>query len=130
MDREVVRIALVPLMMLLVAAAQLCAVSEWRLSRWRGGGFGMYSEIHPNHTQIEVETGAGASVAIPHQTATCPGLQADVHRCQRLPTTACLCGLMDCLPDDARASAIVAFRPTFDPTAGRLGRARLAECRR
>ncbi|MEM1444750.1 MAG: hypothetical protein AAGF84_01735 [Planctomycetota bacterium] len=44
-----VRILLVPLLMVLVAAGQLVAVHFDGLSSWRGGGFGMYAGFHPRH---------------------------------------------------------------------------------
>lgn len=43
--------SLIPTLMLLVSFHQLFMVNK-NLSRWKGGGFGMYSEIHFNENQI------------------------------------------------------------------------------
>jgi hypothetical protein len=47
----VVKYAL-PLLMLLVALHQFFMVYRHHLSRWKGGGFGMYSEIHPMEREV------------------------------------------------------------------------------
>lgn len=37
---------------ILVAVAQLCFSNFSNLTRWKGGGFGMYTDIHINHRSI------------------------------------------------------------------------------
>ena len=46
-----------PTILLIVAIHQLTLVHTTQLSRWRGGGFGMYSEIHPKYRRIWAQTG-------------------------------------------------------------------------
>lgn len=36
----------VPALALLVVAIQLVLCNTWNLTKWKGGGFGMYSEVH------------------------------------------------------------------------------------
>jgi hypothetical protein len=41
-----------PLLIVTVAIHQFYMVYRHNLTRWRGGGFGMYSEMHPMHRQV------------------------------------------------------------------------------
>lgn len=43
-----------PILIIGVAAAQFFQVYAHHLTRWKGGGFGMYSEVHPKHRQVWV----------------------------------------------------------------------------
>lgn len=42
----------VPVIALIVITFQVVMVKTNQLSRWKGGGFGMYSEIHHGHNEI------------------------------------------------------------------------------
>ncbi len=42
----------VPILMFLVAAFQLFQVNNDGLTRWKGGGYGMYSEIHYSYYEV------------------------------------------------------------------------------
>lgn len=42
----------VPILMFLVAAFQLFQVNNEGLTRWKGGGYGMYSEIHYSSYEV------------------------------------------------------------------------------
>lgn len=48
-----------PALMLLVAGHQYYTCKYHNLSRWKGGGFGMYSEIHFGARDIWVESDTG-----------------------------------------------------------------------
>lgn len=43
----------VPLLMLVIAIVQISHIPKG-LTRWKGGGFGMYSEMHPDLRQVVV----------------------------------------------------------------------------
>ena len=45
-----------PAIIIAVAAFQFYQHHYHQLSRWKGGGFGMYSEVHPDRRQIWVIT--------------------------------------------------------------------------
>ena len=56
MIKEYLKYYGVPALLLLVSAAQLVMVGKG-LNRWRGGGFGMYSDFHFSDTVITVNSG-------------------------------------------------------------------------
>jgi hypothetical protein len=45
-----------PAIIIAVAGFQFYQSKYHQLSRWKGGGFGMYSEVHPDRRQIWVIT--------------------------------------------------------------------------
>lgn len=45
----------IPGVMLMVIAVQLFLVYSKNLSRWKGGGYGMYTEIHYFHNKIYIK---------------------------------------------------------------------------
>lgn len=51
----------IPLLLLIVAIAQLCMV-EAGLNRWKGGGFGMYSSFHHTNTVVQIKSGKTTSI--------------------------------------------------------------------
>lgn len=73
-----------PLLLTAVATLQLLGTLATPLTRWRGGGFGMYSEIHPDARRLWVEG----------QPLGCEGAETDavsdvdalVRRALRAPT--------------------------------------------
>lgn len=108
-----------PALALLIALIQLTLVHTHGLSRWRLGGFGMYSDYHPEHLQLW-RTRPGSPPAL---------LTEDDHpqvaRCVRLPTPACFAALhaqlADQLPADGAATYEL-WRPQADPDSSRLTR--------
>ena len=44
----------IPVLMALVAVGQMIVVEQQALTRWKGGGFGMYTEVHFNHREVWV----------------------------------------------------------------------------
>ena len=53
----------IPAVMLMVIAVQLFLVYSKNLSRWKGGGYGMYTEIHYYHNKIYVNGMSADSLA-------------------------------------------------------------------
>jgi hypothetical protein len=45
-----------PVLVLVVIGAQFFMVYRHRLTRWKGGGFGMYSQIHPIDKRVWIVT--------------------------------------------------------------------------
>ena len=45
----------IPCLMVMVIAIQSYCVNVYELSRWKGGGYGMYSEIHYVFNQIYID---------------------------------------------------------------------------
>lgn len=128
MTRRVLR--LVPLLLLLaVAAHQMWRVEADGLTRWRGGGFGMYSGIHysENALWIGVQTPAG----IQYQPFAIPAsMEARVlaPRCTVFPTQESLEELLPHLSKKVRVVQV--WRPRLDPETLVLERELLAEARR
>jgi hypothetical protein len=108
---------LVPAAALLIAAAQLALVHTHGLSRWRLGGFGMYSDYHPEHLQLwHIRQGTPALItATTPLLPTCP--QPTAERCLRLANAACLAHLHACLPDAASGDRVELWRPQTAPGA-------------
>lgn len=79
----------VPSLVIAVAILQMAAVSFGGLSPWRGGGFGMYTTLHPNKTRVLFRC----------ETRLCESTDyivkgPEMHRirrvCQRLANPSCL----------------------------------------
>lgn len=45
---------IVPIVALIVVASQIFLVNTSRLNKWKGGGFGMYSEVHYYYNELIV----------------------------------------------------------------------------
>ena len=43
----------VPILMVVIALFQIIQIPKG-LTRWKGGGFGMYSEMHPNYRKVVI----------------------------------------------------------------------------
>lgn len=54
----------VPALMCVVALLQLYQVHVNGLTRWKGGGFGMYSEFHANSRQVMYREGIGSYIPL------------------------------------------------------------------
>ena len=101
---------------LLVAAVALVQVGIVRLvgaTRWKLGGFGMYSEAHPNQRMVVVRGRAGVVLAPP--PVACQG---HAERLRRLPSEGAARALLSCLP--AEAERVEVWTPGVDPDTGQL----------
>jgi hypothetical protein len=119
---------LVPLLLAGVASVQLARVSFGGQSRWRGGGFGMYSEFHPNQNQVwlrALDQPAAPPRRLPDERDA-PATRRAVARCQRLRSQACLSELAASLPGDAGRRQLEIWQPVFDAGTGTLSRRRAA----
>lgn len=100
---------MLPLAVLLVVASiQLARVHLVGQTRWRGGGFGMYTELHPNHTEVWVYRGDKPRQLdrprVPFSPQppppTCKNPSERARELRALPTDAALDAFWaDCLPD-------------------------------
>lgn len=128
-----------PTLALLIALVQLGLVySPWMLSRWKGLGFGMYTELHPKHRQLWALDERGQPQRWLHERAwpklveRCPDLSARRRRCERAPgLDRCMCALLQrCAPDDAlpRFSAVAAYALRHEPEQRVLRREALTRC--
>ncbi len=59
---------LAPVLLTVVASCQMAAVHVANLSRWEGGGFGMYSELPPLTKHVVIDA-RGASVRLPSEAS-------------------------------------------------------------
>jgi hypothetical protein len=111
---------------LLVALSQLALVHTHGLSRWRLGGFGMYSDYHPDHLQIwltSADDAARITLATPLDPACDPDL---AERCARWANAACLATLHACLIDAPPDARLTLWRPRIDAATGQLSREAVA----
>jgi hypothetical protein len=125
---------LVPFLLITIASAQLGRVFFSGQSRWRGGGFGMYSEFHPNLTQLWlVDLGPSDTRATTQRLSekdAAPEVARLVGRCMRLRSRTCLQALAAVLPPSstpARGRRLELWLPTFDAATGTLTRRLKAE---
>ena len=114
-----------PAVALVVALAQLNATRSTTLTRWRGGGFGMYSELHPSRRQLwVVEQGSPRALDL---QALEPGCRLRARSCLRWPERGCLCDVAACA-DLVSGQQLVAYEPVFDASMGALKRRALERC--
>lgn len=115
---------LVPCLIIAVSSTQLGRVFFSGQSRWRGGGFGMYSEFHPNLTQVWlVERGPqGTPPRRLSEQDAAPQVARLVGRCMRLRSQTCLRDLAAALQAPALESPgrrrLELWLPAFDATTG------------
>lgn len=120
----------VPLALLLVVAAhQMWRVERDGLTRWRGGGFGMYSCVHFEEHAVwgGMETPQGlrfSQIVVP----TSPAARTLLPRCKAFPTPESLAELLPEL--DPRFRVLQVWRPRLDPETLVYDRELLAEYRR
>lgn len=120
------RVFVVPLVLLIVAGVQMARVFTTGQSRWRGGGFGMYAELHPNVTQIWLfETGPVASRPTLLSERDDAPTGPLVARCMRLRSETCLGEIARALPRSAHPRRLEIWLPTFDASTGKLSRRRV-----
>ncbi len=127
-----VRHLLIPAVALIVALCQLIMVHQHRLTRWRGAGFGMYSELHPSHRQLWLAIEGHPARSrwlrpLDLSPGGCDAPQARLTRCEKLPTRDCLCELAACL-GLSEPHAVRAYQPLFDPDAPALSWELLGAC--
>ena len=108
---------IVPLTMAGLAVLQLVFSQTSLLSRWRGGGYGMYSEFHPSSTQIwliqeqqQIRIDQKQNILWSDVTTW----QAQCKTCQKWPDVQCLRHLSEHLPKQLGFVRIEAWRPAFD----------------
>ena len=114
-----------PILMLCVALIQLLLSQSSTLSRWRGGGYGMYTTFHPNFTQIWlIENNKQTrldTVVHPVPLWYNPDASTKIlQTCQRWPTQSCLQQLTKQLHHNTSYQRIEAWRPTFSQLEKRL----------
>lgn len=95
------RYTFAPLLLVTVAMVQLWCIESDHLSRWRGGGFGMYAEYHPNLYQVWLAQGEQRRRLGIQDDGACQ-VQPAVELCQRWRTEACLALVARCMrrPDN------------------------------
>lgn len=117
-----VRYLLPLVVMLVIASIQIARVHLYGQTRWRGGGFGMYTELHPNHTEIWVYRGdkprqldrAHIPFAPQPPLASCKDPDERLRELRALPTKASLDAFwVDCLPDPT-ITRVELWRRRFD----------------
>jgi hypothetical protein len=123
----------VPALLAAVALVQIAAVEIQGISRWKAGGFGMYSEPPPTWTQVwvGVETPQGVRFRLlgrEMQGSGVGGLHGQVNRCRHWPTEACLRELASMLPTE-RVAVLQLWQPRVDPNRFAYQRRLLAELR-
>lgn len=107
-----------PALALLIALIQLTLVHTHGLSRWRLGGFGMYSDYHPEHLQLwRLQPDSPPALLTEDD-------HPQVARCVRLPTAACFATLHAQLPAQPAGGPATyeLWRPQADPDSSRLMR--------
>jgi hypothetical protein len=122
----------VPALLAAVALVQIAAVETRGMTRWKAGGFGMYSEPHYSWTQVWIGVPAPEGLRFrlfgkELQGSGVGGMHGLVTQCRRWPTEACLRELSRALPE--HVAAIQLWRPRVDPNTFAYQRERLAELR-
>ena len=99
MDRWIKRY-LAPSLLVVVAAGQLITVHTGELSRWEGGGFGMYSELPPSTRHVVIDSGEAPS------PRGAPELEEVIDRFQAIPSERNL----EAIAETLRKSGIMSFQ--------------------
>ena len=101
---------------LLVAAVALVQMGVVRLvgaTRWKLGGFGMYSEAHPNQRMLVVRDPGGGVLGAPPEAC-----EAAKDHFLRWPSEGAAQALLTCLPPEA--TRVEVWTPGVAPETGRL----------
>lgn len=110
----------IPIVLGLVAIAQLWRVDDEGLTRWKGGGFGMYSDFHVKQREVWVQAGAEALAAGPGVPQT---LEIAAGRCARFASPSCLRELRDpVLEVFPQARHLQVWTFDVDPQTSSMGR--------
>lgn len=73
----------IPILAIVIIAIQLTIINQHQLSRWRGGGFGMYAEVHPNEFQVWVNP---SSIPFDDLVQSYPELKTAVNKTKIYPS--------------------------------------------
>ncbi len=111
----------VPLVALLIIAVQLFMVSEHNLTRWKGGGFGMYSEMHFNFNEVIVNN---LDMQLDSIKKSDTDIANKVRTLKRIPNTANLKELAQLIASHSLDSTITVqvWRPLLDTKKARYSR--------
>ncbi len=77
----------VPILALLVVVVQFFLVSENNLTRWKGGGFGMYSEMHFNDNEVII---SNLEIPLDSLKKSNKNIAIKIKRLKRMPSSAYL----------------------------------------
>jgi len=108
-----------------VALRQLYLVDTDHLSRWKGGGFGMYSEFHPRMSEIWARTGStacGDSARVSLKDDEPEAFAQAYRHAQNHPNAASLRALVPYLHVHTDTLYLQAWQLRFDPATGTLYR--------
>jgi hypothetical protein len=119
------RYAFAPLLLVAVALTHLWRVESSGLSRWRGGGFGMYAEHHPNLYQVWLAEGERRRRLGAQDDGACP-VRPAAELCQRWRAAACLAQVARCLRRPPGQARLEIWAPHFSLAAAALSRQRIA----
>ena len=109
---------LAPALLVVVALAQLAAVEITGLSRWEGGGFGMYSELPPMTRHVVIDT---SQFPNPLPKSATEALAKKTERFQLIPND----NNLDAVGEVLRRHSIALFRieawaESFDLSTGQV----------
>lgn len=105
-------------LLVVVALAQFNAVLQEGQSRWRGGGFGMYADFHPNTRSVWLRRDGGQLDRI----AIDGPCEEALERLRRRPDASQVAIAKRCL---TLVGSLEVWALTFDPETGELSRRRL-----
>lgn len=111
----------IPTVALLIVVVQLFLVSENNLTRWKGGGFGMYSEMHYYYNEVII-----SNLVIPLDSLkkSDTNIANKIHRLKRMPSTALLKDVAQLLTKYSSKDTITVqvWRPLLDSKKARYSR--------
>ncbi len=122
--RNAARAYLVPVVLVCVAATQLGFVELRGLTRWKGGGFGMYSDPHPDLREVwlELERASGPFRYRPQRGTAEHAASVE---CRTWASESCLAALARRVGRSALRSVEV-FEPSVSPRDLAFERRRIA----
>lgn len=111
----------IPTVALFIVVVQLFLVSENNLTRWKGGGFGMYSEMHYYYNEVII-----SNLVIPLDSLkkSDTNIANKIHRLKRMPSTALLKDVAQLLTKYSSKDTITVqvWRPLLDSKKARYSR--------
>lgn len=125
MDR--LKCLLAPTLLSLVATLQLILVHTASLSRWEGGGFGMYSELPPHSRHVEIDADdSPVHLRLPAEATS--ALERRIDRFKVIPSERNLESIAALLREHAVAPfRIEAWAERYDLDRQKLVRVRIGE---